>query len=100
MIPICMQGIIRMIMNAIVARNFGCNKLLVGENNRGLSVYYLDNEVHSIFDSLTGMNIEVEILPEYVYCDVLKRLYQSILVRMDIITILTIMQNFLSSFLD
>lgn len=64
----------RMIMNAIVARNFGCNKLLVGENNRGLSVYYLDNEVHSIFDSLTGMNIEVEILPEYVYCDVCKTL--------------------------
>lgn len=59
----------RMIMNAIVARNFGCNKMIVGENNKGLSVYYLDNELHSIFDSLTGINIDVEILPEYVYCD-------------------------------
>ncbi len=64
----------RMIMNAIVAQNFGCNRLLVGENNKGLSVYYLDNEVHSIFDSLSGLNIRVKILPEYVYCDVCKTL--------------------------
>ncbi len=64
----------RMIMNAIVAKNFGCSKLLVGENNRGLSVYYLDNEVHSIFDSLQGIDLEVQILPEYVYCDTCKTL--------------------------
>ncbi|RDU73101.1 sulfate adenylyltransferase [Helicobacter aurati] len=64
----------KMIMNAIVARNFGCNKLLVGENNRGLSVYYLNNEIHSIFDSLHGITIDIQILPEYVYCDICKTL--------------------------
>lgn len=64
----------KMIMNAIVARNFGCTKLLVGENNRGLSVYYLDNEIHSIFDSLQGINLDIQILSEYVYCDICKTL--------------------------
>ncbi|STQ86477.1 sulfate adenylyltransferase [Helicobacter muridarum] len=64
----------KMIMHAVVARNFGCNKFLVGENNRGLSVYYLNNQVHSIFDSLQGISIDVQILPEYVYCDICKTL--------------------------
>lgn len=64
----------KMIMNAIVARNFGCNKLLVGENNKGLSVYYIHNEIHSIFDSLEGLNIDIRILPEYVYCDICRTL--------------------------
>lgn len=59
-----------MIMSALVARNFGCTKFVVGENNRGLGVYYLNNEIHSIFDSLSGFNIEVKIVSEYVYCDV------------------------------
>ena len=64
----------KMIMNAIVAKNFGCTKLITGENNSGLSVYYLNNEVHSIFDSLQGIDIDVQILPEYVYCDICKTL--------------------------
>ena len=57
-----------------MARNFGCNKLLVGENNKGLSVYYIHNEIHSIFDSLEGLNIDIRILPEYVYCDICRTL--------------------------
>lgn len=64
----------KMILHAIVAKNFGCTHMLVGENNKGLSVYYLDNKVHSIFDNLKGVNIDIEILPEYVYCDICKTL--------------------------
>ncbi|RDU67536.1 sulfate adenylyltransferase [Helicobacter didelphidarum] len=64
----------KMIMDAIVMRNFGCTKILVGEKNRGLSVYYLNNEVHSIFDSLRGIHLHVSILPEYVYCDICRTL--------------------------
>lgn len=64
----------RMILNAIVAKNFGCTHMIVGENNKGLSVYYLNNQVHSIFDNLRGVNLEIDILPEYVYCDMCKTL--------------------------
>jgi len=58
-----------MILDAIVAQNFGCDRLVTGANHAGLSMYYENNEIHSIFDILKDINIEIKIMSEFVYCD-------------------------------
>jgi len=61
-----------MILDAIVAQNFGCTKLAVGMNHVGLGMYYDRNGVHSIFDTLRGIDIKIELMNEFVYCNVCK----------------------------
>ncbi|PAF43444.1 sulfate adenylyltransferase [Helicobacter sp. 11S03491-1] len=68
----------KMILHAIVAKNYGCTKLIVGENSPNLSVYYTDNKRHSVFDRLQGVDIETTIINEYVYCSLCKTLVSKI----------------------
>lgn len=63
-----------MILDAIVAQNFGCTKLVVGANHLGLGIYYDKNEVHSVFDTLKGLEIKIELINEFVYCNICKTL--------------------------
>lgn len=64
----------KMILHSIVAKNYGCTKLIVGQNSPNLSIYYAEKTRHSIFDNLQGIDIEVKIISEYVYCEVCKTL--------------------------
>jgi sulfate adenylyltransferase len=57
------------ILNAIVAKNFGCNKLALSQNHSGLGVFYDDGSLKSIFDTLKGIDIDIEITSEYIYCE-------------------------------
>ncbi|PAF45997.1 sulfate adenylyltransferase [Helicobacter sp. 11S02629-2] len=59
----------KMALNAIVAKNYGCTKMITGEHNPGLGVYYKDRQIHSILDELKGIDINFEIISEFVYCD-------------------------------
>ncbi len=63
-----------MILDAIVAQNYGCNRLVTGQTHVGLGMFYEDDGVHSIFDMLKGVNIEIDIASEYVYCNLCKTL--------------------------
>lgn len=63
-----------MILDAIVAQNYGCNKLVTGQNHIGLGMFYEENIAHSVFDLLKGIDIEIEISSEYVYCNLCKTL--------------------------
>lgn len=67
-------GFNELILDAIVAQNFGCTKLVVGKNHAGLGLYYDKNSLKSVFDSLKGINIEIEMINEFVYCDKCKTL--------------------------
>ncbi len=67
-------GFNELILDAIVAQNFGCTKLVVGKNHAGLGLYYDKNSLKSIFDNLKGINIEIEMINEFVYCDKCKTL--------------------------
>lgn len=58
----------KMILYALIAKNFGCTKIMLGQKAQGLSVYYNHRTRHSVFDSLKGIDIEVKILDEYAYC--------------------------------
>lgn len=63
-----------MILDAIVAQNFGCSKLVTGANHVGLGIYYDKNIIHSVFDTLSGIDIDIELMNEFVYCNVCKTL--------------------------
>ena len=67
-------GFNELILDAIVAQNFGCTKLVVGQNHAGLSLYYDRNSLKSVFDELRGITIDIEVISEFVYCDECKTL--------------------------
>lgn len=57
------------IIDAIVADNYGCDKLMIGQNHAGVGMYYDHNANRSVLDHLKGIEIDIEISSEYVYCD-------------------------------
>jgi len=62
-------GYNEIIIDAIVAKNYGCDRLTIGRNHAGLGMFYDCNSNKSIIDKVTGINIEITVASEYVYCD-------------------------------
>lgn len=67
-------GYNEVIIDAIVAKNFGCDRLMIGQNHAGVGMYYDRNSNQSIIDRMHGIDIEVAIALEYVYCNQCKTL--------------------------
>jgi len=62
------SGVNEAILDAMIAKNFGCNKFIMGQTHKGLGIHYQANHLHSIFDSME-LGIDIETINEYVYCD-------------------------------
>jgi len=62
-------GYNELILDAILAKNYGCDQLVVGKNHGGLGLYYDKNKLSSIFDHCKNINIDIKTVDEYVYCD-------------------------------
>lgn len=62
-------GLNELTLNSIVSKNYGATKLIIGQNHGGLGAYWDHNEFVSIVDTLETLNIKIEILSEFVYCD-------------------------------
>ncbi|WP_456471116.1 sulfate adenylyltransferase [Caminibacter sp.] len=62
------SGVNEAILDAMIAKNFGCNKFIMGQTHKGLGIHYEANHLKSIFDSM-DLDIEVETINEYVYCE-------------------------------
>jgi len=67
-------GYNELILDAILAKNYGCDQLVVGKNHGGLGLYYDKNRLSSIFDHCKNINIDIKTVDEYVYCDMCKTL--------------------------
>ena len=67
-------GYNEIIIDAIVAKNFGCDRLMIGQNHAGVGMYYDQNNNQSIINRMHGIDIEVAISREYVYCNECKTL--------------------------
>ncbi len=67
-------GYNEIIIDAIVAKNYGCDRLTIGRNHAGLGMFYDCNSNKSIIDKVTGIDIEITVASEYVYCDECKTL--------------------------
>jgi sulfate adenylyltransferase len=62
-------GYNELILDALVAKNYGCNRLFIGSNHAGLGLYYDHQQLNSIFDISQDMNIKITTVKDYVYCD-------------------------------
>jgi sulfate adenylyltransferase len=67
-------GYNEVLIDAIVAKNYGCNRLTIGQNHAGVGMYYDQNAHKSIVDKLIGIDIDINISAEYVYCNECKTL--------------------------
>jgi len=68
-------GCNEVILDAIVAKNYGCDRLMIGQNHAGIGMYYDHHNANkSIVDRLIGIDIEVGVSSEYVYCNQCKTL--------------------------
>ncbi|QOP46084.1 sulfate adenylyltransferase [Sulfurimonas paralvinellae] len=67
-------GYNEIIIDAVVAKNYGCDRLTIGRNHAGLGMFYDCNSNKSIIDRVTGIDIEITVASEYVYCDECKTL--------------------------
>ena len=62
-------GINELIFNSIVAKNYGCTSLVVGKTAIGLGAFYEKKGLNTVLDTLDGINIKMEIMSEFVYCN-------------------------------
>ena len=62
-------GYNELIVDAIVAKNYGCDRLTVNRDHIGLGIFYDENAGKSIMDDLIGIDIEIRIESQYVYCN-------------------------------
>ncbi|NKQ41646.1 MAG: sulfate adenylyltransferase [Sulfurovum sp.] len=67
-------GFNELILDALLACNYGCDQLVIGENHGGLGLYYDKNVLNSIFDECKNIDIDIKIIDAYVYCDICKTL--------------------------
>ncbi len=67
-------GYNELILDAILAKNYGCNQLVVGKNHGGLGLYYDQNRLNTVFDHCKNIDIDIKTVDEYVYCDTCKTL--------------------------
>lgn len=67
-------GCNELILDALLAKNYGCSQLVIGKNHGGLGLYYDKNRLSSVFDRFQDINIDIKTLDEFVYCDTCKTL--------------------------
>ena len=66
------SGSNELILDATVAKNYGCTRIVIGRNHRALGMLYSQNEINTVFDTFKDIDINVTLFNEYVYCDVCK----------------------------
>jgi len=62
-------GLNELQLNAIVSKNYGATKLIIGQNHAGLGAYWENQKLLSIVNSMEKVNLEIDIMSEFVYCD-------------------------------
>jgi len=67
-------GYNELILDALLAKNYGCSQLVIGKNHGGLGLYYDKNRLSSVFDACQNIDIDIKTIDEYVYCDTCKTL--------------------------
>ena len=63
-------GYNELVLDALLAKNYGCNELVIGKNHAGLGLYYDKNRLNTIFDSFKNSKITITTVDEYVYCEI------------------------------
>jgi len=61
-------------LDALAAKNFGCDAISVGQNHSGIGLFYDKYGTNSIVDRFDNEEFEIEVSSEYVYCNECKTL--------------------------
>jgi len=61
-------------LDALAAKNFGCDAISVGQNHSGIGLFYDKYGTNSIVDRFKSEDFEIEVSSEYVYCNECKTL--------------------------
>jgi len=61
-------GYNELILDALVAKSYGANHLVIGKNHAGLGLFYDNDKLNSIFDATKDIDIRVTTVEQYVYC--------------------------------
>lgn len=67
-------GYNELILDSLLAKNYGCHQIVIGKNHGGLGLYYDQNRLTSVFDQCKTIDIHIKTVDEYVYCDTCKTL--------------------------
>ena len=64
------------VLDAIAAKNYGCDSIVIGQNHEGLGLYYDISGTKTIISHFKSLNIgiEIEVVNEFVYCNECKTL--------------------------
>jgi len=62
-------GYNELIVDAIVTKNYGCDRMTISRDHPGLGMLYDSNSDKSIIDKIVGIDIEIKLESEYVYCN-------------------------------
>jgi sulfate adenylyltransferase len=62
-------GYNELIIDAIVSKNHGCDIMTIGRNHAGLGMFYDSNANKSIIDKVIGIDIDIDVESEFVYCN-------------------------------
>ncbi|MBL0687266.1 MAG: sulfate adenylyltransferase [Sulfurospirillum sp.] len=57
------------VLDSICAYNLGCDRLVLGQNHTGIGMYYDKNEQKSILNKYESLDIDIDIVTEFVYCN-------------------------------
>jgi len=61
-------------LDALAAKNFGCDAISVGQNHSGIGLFYDKYGTNSIVGRFKSEDFEIEVSNEYVYCNECKTL--------------------------
>jgi len=67
-------GYNNVVLDAIAAKNFGCNTIAIGQNHSGIGLFYESDGINSIADRFGDIGIDIEVSSEFVYCNKCKTL--------------------------
>jgi len=62
-------GYNELVLDALVAKNYGCNRLVITKNHTRLGSFYDKNQLNSIFDNSKGIKLKISTVDHYVYCN-------------------------------
>jgi len=70
-------GYNELVLDALVAKNYGCNRLVITKNHTRLGSFYDKNRLNSIFDKSKGIKLKISTVDHYVYCTKCRTLVSS-----------------------
>ncbi len=59
------------VLEVITAKNFGANKIVIGQNHAGIGLFYDNNQANTLLDEVCErLGLELIVMPQMFYCEI------------------------------